>query len=123
MGAIGTALVAEPAEALQVLQIGPQDVGLQMPGGGQFTQGQTQSPGIVGAALQVAVELGDAQGTAGSMAAAVLLVQTAEGTVGVIDRSGADGVEAHAQGEESSIAATEATRGVRKLWGRGSDGS
>jgi hypothetical protein len=56
------------------------------------------------------------------MAAAVLLVQTAEGTVGVIDRSSADGVEAHAQGEESSIAVQEATRGVRKLWGRGSDG-
>jgi hypothetical protein len=83
-----------------------------MPGSGQFTQGQTQCTGNVGAALQVAVELGDAQGTAGAMAAAVLLVQTAEGTVGVIDRSGADGVEAHAQGEESSIAVQEATRGV-----------
>jgi len=54
----------------------------------------------IGAALEVAVELGDTQGTAGSMATTALR-QGLQGPVGVVDGGSADGVEAHAQCEEN----------------------
>ena len=78
------------------LQIGPQQVRLQMPGGRQFTQRQHHLAIAVGAPLQVAVELGDTQGTAGAMAATALR-QGLQCAVGVVDGGGADGVEAHAE--------------------------
>jgi hypothetical protein len=95
-GAIAAALKVQPAEGLEITQIGPQLAGLQVPGLGELLQPQLNTAVVIGAPLQVAVELGDTQGTAGAMAATALL-QGLQCAVGVVDGGGADGVEAHAE--------------------------
>jgi hypothetical protein len=62
----------QPPQGLQEGQILPQLAGLQAPTGGQLAEGNGEHRATCGAQLQVAVELGDAEGTGGSRAAQIM---------------------------------------------------
>lgn len=93
--ALRPAAETQPSEGLQVTEVVTQQAALQAPSGRQLPQTELHLPACISAALQVAVERGHPEGTAGLAGPPPLLIQLLQRPLGELNRLGANGVKAH----------------------------
>ena len=113
--ALGPCAVTQPAHRLQVRQVVAQQTRLQMPGLRQLADREAHHSRWACTPLQVAIEAGDAQGSAGLAGSAAPPLELQQGLVGLLDRLRSNAEKLHTGSGGPAPVVTAEAMGTARL--------